>query len=325
MAQVRDLGDGRVLSTFQHPGGVHEISWHPRESFLAAACSDGRIYLWEESEPTEPIRVLSGHDAEVSGIAFNHEGDLLASKSWDGTTILWEPLRGRQLLRLPGSAIQFGRDDRQLAFYRGNYAVGTWDLAAGHDCRTVRVHRAERGGPKGPMDIAISPDERLLSVACHEGAWIWSLPIAGRPVFLPLGRTRWQINLVDPETKRELATLDPPQPYLVTDIRISSRGRYVVASGENHDFQVWNLRSIRSRLAPRLERLWLRLTKRGDRYAFSTSTDGESFGIHGNLPWGDGSPEWLGLVAKSGAGSRAPEIDATIDSFEVRGVAPQDE
>ena len=69
---------------------------------------------------------------------------------------------------------------------------------------------------------------------------------------------------------------------------------------------------------PRAERLWLRITKRGDRYEYSSSADGESYQSHGELPWGDGSPKWIGLVAKNGSNRIAPEIDASFDFFEVR-------
>jgi hypothetical protein len=69
---------------------------------------------------------------------------------------------------------------------------------------------------------------------------------------------------------------------------------------------------------PRAERLWLRITKRGDRYEYSSSADGESYRSHGELPWGDGSPKWIGLVAKNGSNRSAPEIDASFDFFEVR-------
>lgn len=67
---------------------------------------------------------------------------------------------------------------------------------------------------------------------------------------------------------------------------------------------------------PQGKKLWLRLTKQGNRYAYSASQDGESFRVHGALPWGDGDPAWLGLVAWN-ATDTAPEIDALFDFFEV--------
>jgi len=79
-------------------------------------------------------------------------------------------------------------------------------------------------------------------------------------------------------------------------------------------------RALASRAAnaPELKRVWLRLTKRGNRYIYSSSPDGKSFQVYGQLAWGDGAPKFVGLVAKNGANSNAPEIDASFDYFEIR-------
>ncbi len=68
---------------------------------------------------------------------------------------------------------------------------------------------------------------------------------------------------------------------------------------------------------PKAERVWFRLSKRSNRYTYSTSTDGKSFRVHGELPWGDGVPKSVGLVATN-ADYPAPEVDASFDFFEVR-------
>lgn len=66
------------------------------------------------------------------------------------------------------------------------------------------------------------------------------------------------------------------------------------------------------------ERLWLRLTKRGDRYAVAFSTDGNRFEWQRDFGWRDAAPKMLGLNANNGPRSGAPEIDASFDFFEVR-------
>jgi peroxiredoxin len=66
------------------------------------------------------------------------------------------------------------------------------------------------------------------------------------------------------------------------------------------------------------ERVWLRLTKRGNRYEYAASSDGESSHAFGEVTWGDRSPKWLGLVAKNSAGAGAPELDASFDFFRIR-------
>jgi uncharacterized protein (TIGR03067 family) len=69
---------------------------------------------------------------------------------------------------------------------------------------------------------------------------------------------------------------------------------------------------------------WLRLTLRGSHYEYASSTDGESFTVHGELPWGDGSPAKIGLMATNGSNPNAEEIDAQFDSFELRSLTPEE-
>ncbi len=66
------------------------------------------------------------------------------------------------------------------------------------------------------------------------------------------------------------------------------------------------------------KRLWLRLTKRGRYYIYSSSIDGKRFQVYGERLWGDGAPKFVGLVAKNAANCHVPEIDASFDFFEIR-------
>ncbi len=63
---------------------------------------------------------------------------------------------------------------------------------------------------------------------------------------------------------------------------------------------------------------WLRLTKRGNRYTYSTSADGVKFTAHGEREWGDGAPKKIGILAKNGGNKDAAEIDAAFEYFELR-------
>ncbi len=71
-------------------------------------------------------------------------------------------------------------------------------------------------------------------------------------------------------------------------------------------------------LAADRDRLWLRLTKRGSWYEFASSTDGNDFTVHGELPWGGGLPKRIGLLAKNGGNPEAADIDACFEFFELR-------
>jgi uncharacterized protein (TIGR03067 family) len=80
--------------------------------------------------------------------------------------------------------------------------------------------------------------------------------------------------------------------------------------------------STRVAVDPDAQRIWLRLAKRGCLYEFSSSTDGQQFAVHGELPWGEHPPKRLGLLAVQGGD--CPPIDAHFDFFEVRPLTPEE-
>ena len=71
-----------------------------------------------------------------------------------------------------------------------------------------------------------------------------------------------------------------------------------------------------------LQKVWLRLTKRGKKYEYATSTDGRTYTVRGEEEWGDGAPKMLGILAKNGGPMGVPDIDAQFGFFELRAPAP---
>ena len=64
------------------------------------------------------------------------------------------------------------------------------------------------------------------------------------------------------------------------------------------------------------ERFWLRVIKRGNIYQCLASLDGKTWTTYAAMPWGDGSPKKVGLVAKNGP--REGDLEAQFDFFELR-------
>ncbi|WP_020469965.1 DUF1349 domain-containing protein [Zavarzinella formosa] len=67
-----------------------------------------------------------------------------------------------------------------------------------------------------------------------------------------------------------------------------------------------------------LKKYWLRLTKRGNKYAFDWSPDGDKWTPGGESTWGDGHPKRVGLIAKNGGNKEAPERDAAFEFFDLK-------
>jgi len=69
---------------------------------------------------------------------------------------------------------------------------------------------------------------------------------------------------------------------------------------------------------PGVRDIWLKVLKRGNRYTVATSSDGRLFFPRGTFMWSDGSVSRVGLFAKNGPRSQAPELDASFGFFEMR-------
>ena len=148
---------------------------------LACACADQRVYVWNIQNRREQA-VLAGHQAEAVDVSFNHSGDMLASYGWDGTTRLWDPWTGQQLISASGAFRQFSPDDRLLAFtgepgLNGTY-VGVWEVATAVATRSF----SEPNSPdKGPACVDIGTDGHLMITAGPDGIRVWDI-VAGKQV-----------------------------------------------------------------------------------------------------------------------------------------------
>ncbi|MBI4601565.1 MAG: protein kinase [Planctomycetes bacterium] len=185
------MGGGGTLRRFRHRASVRGIGWHPEGRYLAAACGF-EIHVWD-THTGQARAVLEGHEAEVLDVAFSNGGDILASTSWDGTTRLWDPLSGRQLLSDLGQApryqMRFRGDDRLLAYALSSSkaAIALWEVATGRECRTLYGHEGAR---KGPLSVDVSPDHPLLASVSADDVRLWDLETSREAACLPIRGAR---------------------------------------------------------------------------------------------------------------------------------------
>jgi WD40 repeat protein/tetratricopeptide (TPR) repeat protein len=178
---VRRFKTGDVVASWLPPANLFGLAWHPRRDYLAGAGADRRVYLWEPWSGGQRA-ALEGHENAAVRVMFNRAGTLLASWGKDGMTRLWDPRSGKELVRALGMCLEFGPDDRSLA-YRGEEELGIWEVAHERVCRAFAAHASIVN------HMEFSRDGQMLASSGYDGVRLWDVG-ATRPLeLLPLGRT----------------------------------------------------------------------------------------------------------------------------------------
>jgi WD40 repeat protein len=189
-------------------------------TLAAAEASHGLVLDLED--PSRRVRFLP-HPG-VSFVAFSPDERWVATGTWHGAGVkVWDTRTGRleRELPVPGKTyVAFSPDGRQLVTGAPTEYV-FWDT---HSWRRELAVPRENSGRPGYL--ALSPDGRLLAVA-H------SISL---------------VKLLDAHTGREMATLESPDPQLLSWLCFSPDGAYLAAACETHRIQLWDLRRIRRRL-----------------------------------------------------------------------------
>jgi eukaryotic-like serine/threonine-protein kinase len=175
---IMDAESGSTLKTLPHSDEVMSVAWHPGGKYLASACGDNLLYLWDTATG-EKLRVLQGHQNTPVNVAFNHAGNLLVSSAWDNTMRLWDFPRGRQLVSIGTAGFISGinTDDHKLGMVHWDGAgLQFFELAAGQGVCTIHETEKAVGGPSGT--VIFSNNGRILAYPAVEGIKLWDVQAA---------------------------------------------------------------------------------------------------------------------------------------------------
>jgi serine/threonine protein kinase/WD40 repeat protein len=197
---------------------------------MAVACSrDGQVIAGTFEDRVGVLRADApgrttwlGPQSDVRELAVSPDGRWVAAGSWNSIegAIVYDAATGRQEVRFPVGAcvsVSFSPDDHYLVIGSGPGAqrvvrVGDWDQVA------------EFPG----LAVAFTGDGRLMAVAGTDGA----------------------VQLIEPETGREQARLEPPELDRAYRLAFTPDGsRLAVACSPEKPVDVWNLALIRRQLA----------------------------------------------------------------------------
>ncbi len=164
--------------------------------------------------------------SQLSKIAVSPDGRWVATATWQGSGIKVSDTRSRKpattfLPTCHSASVGFSNDGSWLWIGTGTeyrrWRVGSWQP-------DLRIAREGAGTTPGPM--AFTRDGTMMAIA----------------------HLRTVVRLVDPDTGRQLATLEPPEPRELRCLCFSSDGTHLAAVSK-HGVQLWDLERIRRGLA----------------------------------------------------------------------------
>jgi serine/threonine protein kinase/WD40 repeat protein len=261
-AWVYDVATGRLVLEPKTPSArVHTMLAVNRNGGLLAIVHDRAISVYDVLNG-ERLSLLQGHQSEGLVVRFHPTNDLLASTSWDGTTRLWDPIRGRLLVTLRGAFRGWVGNEPNVVIGLDNEMI-LHRFAAAEERKTIDCRMlSDQAGTAlyGPARLAYSPDGQMIAMALRpegvrvvrasDGLGLAYLPIGNcdEVLYLPDGSLltsnnhglcRWPVR----ELARGRSQMGPPEPLAPIDryrdaipfgLASSASGRLVGAIAPGH-------------------------------------------------------------------------------------------
>jgi len=257
--QVWNSKNGIEIYSFELGGIIHSLSFSSDGKFLAAASEDGGIRVWNVGTGetvSNPPRQSGMYD-----ISFLSDGRY-ATANQDGTTRIWDPLTGQQLLLLAGPtstviSVDGSPDGQRIATGAYDGSVRIWDTSPGKEIMTIPAHEGI------VWNIIQSPDgKRLYSASVDGKINVWdsssgvflnsfsdgntitdgftSLAISPDGSKLASGNIAGTISIWDSYDGNIVARLKGHE-NMVVGLAFSPDGNRIASAGWDGTARVWNL------------------------------------------------------------------------------------
>lgn len=136
--------DGTRRCSLPHPDWVYGVSLSPDGRWLATACDDQIVRIWD-LRTGKLRRMLAGHEGSVSSVDFSSDGKRLVTAGSDLTARVWVVDSGEQELVVRGHAgplrtARFSPDGEWIVTAGADKSTRVWDAESGRLLGFLRRH-----------------------------------------------------------------------------------------------------------------------------------------------------------------------------------------
>lgn len=141
--------DAQLTLLAGHAAEVFVADWNPTvPSLLATGAGDATVRIWDLNTPHDAPAVCKHlpptHAKNVSTVAWNADGTLLASSSYDGILRLWTPQGDLHLVMSmhqgPIYAVRWNAQGNYLLTGSGDGSAIVWDVGSGRTRQQFALH-----------------------------------------------------------------------------------------------------------------------------------------------------------------------------------------
>jgi RNA polymerase sigma factor (sigma-70 family) len=150
-----------------------EIVFSPNGAMLAA--NEGDDVVVRDAKAGQELHRLRGHKGPIGSISWSARGDRLASTARDRTIRLWDPLTGKELLRIDDAheqdahSVALAPDGSFILSASYDKAAKLWDAATGKERRRFTI------GEGAISTLTLSHDGTVLALADERGGRLWDV------------------------------------------------------------------------------------------------------------------------------------------------------
>ena len=167
---------------FEHDAPVTDVAISSH-NILASASEDHRVLLWDLTNPTQPVKLLSNllHQERVASVAFSKDGEILASGSYDSAIFLWNvhnpnsptALSGRTGHQGKVNSVAFSPNGEVLASGSTDKTIILWNVT---DPVNPVIFSRLPGHNASVTSIAFDPEGKMLVSGSADGTIIlWDI------------------------------------------------------------------------------------------------------------------------------------------------------